>query len=514
MCSPQRLRRRHRRRGDARAAPAPRPRPPSGPGPARPRSRRWPPDAPGAPGDPGAPQDGSGQGHARNAPERPQDPRTQPENTRNDSHSGQPFAGPSGPPGTPSRRPRPGWRGWPLLYICAAREPRSFTRPARPTSRPSGTPTPGSPPPTACAASAELAGRLERIAAQKARSKVKPGVGEVHGIGLGGLPDLARLLPSELVALRRRPLRLHLLARLLQARALVYAMTGPRAAGPRPDRGAARRERQHAGGRQGHLEQGRLPGAALHRHPPAPGLAPGRLQRRHHPRGHHRRRQGHAPPTSRQPSITAAQAAPTSTRRSCGPSSIIRTSPTMKQADVVIITDGEDELEPATIAARQGAHHGPRASAGSASASGRMLRPVCSRSPPSPPPWSASATPTTPSPSSPSSTWSETEHEPQLRGAGRGLPLHRRPVTAVAAVLRGWGMEVTGDCAVLRRQLPRGLGLLGQPAARRRPGRRGRARGASASAARLAHHLPLALGRRAALGRGVLLRPAHQSPAA
>jgi hypothetical protein len=34
---------------------------------------------------------------------------------------------------------------------------------------------------------AELAGRLERVAALKARSKVKPGVGEVHGIGMGGL---------------------------------------------------------------------------------------------------------------------------------------------------------------------------------------------------------------------------------------------------------------------------------------------------------------------------------------
>jgi uncharacterized protein with von Willebrand factor type A (vWA) domain len=78
---------------------------------------------------------------------------------------------------------------------------------------------------------------------RKARSKVKPGVGEVHGITLGG--DLARLLPSELVALRRPRLRLHLLARLLERRALTYSMQEkePQSRGPivvrtsSPDRG-------------------------------------------------------------------------------------------------------------------------------------------------------------------------------------------------------------------------------------------------------------------------------------
>ena len=69
---------------------------------------------------------------------------------------------------------------------------------------------------------AELAGRLERVAAAKARSRVKPGVGEVHGIGFGGLADLVRVLPSELVALRRKRLRLAFLARLLEGRALCY----------------------------------------------------------------------------------------------------------------------------------------------------------------------------------------------------------------------------------------------------------------------------------------------------
>jgi len=78
----------------------------------------------------------------------------------------------------------------------------------------------------------ELAGRLERVAATKARSKVKPGVGEVHGIDLGA--SLSRLLPSELVALRHPRLRLHTLSRVLQRKALVYGMKGrePQGRGP------------------------------------------------------------------------------------------------------------------------------------------------------------------------------------------------------------------------------------------------------------------------------------------
>jgi len=78
----------------------------------------------------------------------------------------------------------------------------------------------------------ELAGRLERIAASKARSRVKPGVGEIHGIDMGA--DLSRLLPSELVSLRHPRLRLALLSRLLQRRALTYGMQGkePQARGP------------------------------------------------------------------------------------------------------------------------------------------------------------------------------------------------------------------------------------------------------------------------------------------
>jgi len=78
----------------------------------------------------------------------------------------------------------------------------------------------------------ELAGRLERVAASKARSTVKPGVGEIHGVDLGS--DLSRLLPSELASLRNPRLRLHLISRLLQRQALTYGMKGkePQGKGP------------------------------------------------------------------------------------------------------------------------------------------------------------------------------------------------------------------------------------------------------------------------------------------
>lgn len=79
---------------------------------------------------------------------------------------------------------------------------------------------------------AELAGRLERLAVAKQHSEVKPGVGEVYGVDQGA--DLARLLPSELVALRHRRLRLVALAKLVERRALSYGMKGqePQARGP------------------------------------------------------------------------------------------------------------------------------------------------------------------------------------------------------------------------------------------------------------------------------------------
>ena len=192
---------------------------------------------------------------------------------------------------------------------------------------------------------AELAGRLERLAVQKARSKVKPGVGEVHGVGLGGLADLARLLPSELVAFRRRPLRLHLLARLLQARALVYEMQGrePQARGPIVillDESGSMRE-------AGKDIWSKAVCLAL--------LATATRQRR----AWHLVAFNGA--IIRDLTIPAGKATAADIQAALdhgcsggtdfdapviSAAELIRTSATMKQADVVIITDGEDELEP------------------------------------------------------------------------------------------------------------------------------------------------------------------------
>lgn len=72
---------------------------------------------------------------------------------------------------------------------------------------------------------AEMAGRLERLAAAKAQTKVKAGCGEVHGIDQGG--EIARLLPSEQAAIGSgdEDLELLALARIVENRALVYGMT-------------------------------------------------------------------------------------------------------------------------------------------------------------------------------------------------------------------------------------------------------------------------------------------------
>jgi hypothetical protein len=77
-----------------------------------------------------------------------------------------------------------------------------------------------------------LAGRLERVAATKARSRVRPGVGEVYGVGPSD--DLSRLLPSELVCLGHPILRKFLLARFIEKQTLGYEMVGrePLSRGP------------------------------------------------------------------------------------------------------------------------------------------------------------------------------------------------------------------------------------------------------------------------------------------
>jgi hypothetical protein len=198
---------------------------------------------------------------------------------------------------------------------------------------------------------AELAGRLERIAAAKARSQVKPGVGEVHGVGLGS--DLARLLPAELVALRRPRLRLHLLARLLEGRALTYTMTGrePQARGPIVvllDESSSMRE-------SGKDIWSKAVGLAL--------LSTATRQRR----AWHLVAFNGA--IVREIAVPAGRATAADLQRALdhrceggtdfsGPVlravDLITTAATMKQADVVIITDGEDNLSPAAIEAATG----------------------------------------------------------------------------------------------------------------------------------------------------------------
>jgi uncharacterized protein with von Willebrand factor type A (vWA) domain len=193
---------------------------------------------------------------------------------------------------------------------------------------------------------AELAGRLERIAAAKARSRVRPGVGELHGIDLGG--DLARLLPSELVALRHPRLRLALLARLLERRALSYSMEG--------------REPQSRGPIVVLLdESGSMREAGKDIWSKAVTLALLSTATR-------QRRSWHLVAFNgaiiRELTIPAGHATAADIQAAldhgCGggtdfdapvirAAELIRTSPTMKQADVVIITDGEDALDPTTI---------------------------------------------------------------------------------------------------------------------------------------------------------------------
>jgi Mg-chelatase subunit ChlD len=194
----------------------------------------------------------------------------------------------------------------------------------------------------------ELAGRLERIAATKARSRVKPGVGEVHGIDLGA--DVSRLLPSELVALRHPRLRLALLSRLLQRRALCYGMKGkePQARGPIVvllDESSSMRE----GSKDVWSKAVCL---AL--------LSTATRQKR----AWHLVAFNGA--IRREVEVTAGQATPELIQQAldsgCAGGTdfdapvlkaveIIKTSRVMKNADVVLITDGEDDLEAETVEA-------------------------------------------------------------------------------------------------------------------------------------------------------------------
>ena len=197
----------------------------------------------------------------------------------------------------------------------------------------------------------ELAGRLERIAATKARSKVKPGVGEVHGIDLGD--DLARLLPSELVALRHPRLRLHLLSRVLQRKALQYGMKGREPQGRGPvvvllDESGSMRE----GGKDVWSK--------------AVALALMSTATRQKRDWHLVTFNGHIRSETTIPARQATMALIQEAldHRCAGGTNfdrpvlraieVIMTSRTMKKADVVVITDGEADLEPKTIEAATG----------------------------------------------------------------------------------------------------------------------------------------------------------------
>lgn len=195
---------------------------------------------------------------------------------------------------------------------------------------------------------AELAGRFERVAAAKARSKVKPGVGEVHGVSLGGLDELARILPSELVTLRHPKLRTVLMARLLLRQALVYSMKGrePQARGPI----VVLLDESDSMNDYGKDIWAKAVCLALLN-------TATRQKRAWHLVAFQKR-------IVREVAIPAGRATPADIQEAldhrCSGGTdldepviraieIIKTSPTMKQADVVVITDGEASLEHSTV---------------------------------------------------------------------------------------------------------------------------------------------------------------------
>lgn len=77
-----------------------------------------------------------------------------------------------------------------------------------------------------------LAGRLKRIAAAKQRQKVKHGAEVVTDVEQGG--ELARLLPAELAKFARPALRLALLRDLLEHQAMQYRLSGTARLGKGP----------------------------------------------------------------------------------------------------------------------------------------------------------------------------------------------------------------------------------------------------------------------------------------
>jgi uncharacterized protein with von Willebrand factor type A (vWA) domain len=174
---------------------------------------------------------------------------------------------------------------------------------------------------------------------------VKPGVGEIHGVEIGD--DIARLLPSEMVCLRHPKRKLVLLKKLAERQALTYGMTGrePTARGPVVvllDESSSMRE-------DGKDIWSKAVALTL--------LSTATKQRR---AWHIVAFSGSIHREIEVPvgSATIATVAEALDRRCSGGTDfdapilraveIIGNSKTMKQADVVVITDGEDSLETAT----------------------------------------------------------------------------------------------------------------------------------------------------------------------
>lgn len=194
---------------------------------------------------------------------------------------------------------------------------------------------------------AEIAGRLERMAISKARSRVRPGVGEVHGVELGG--DLSRLLPSELVGLRQPALRRLTLAKVIEGRAQCYSMEGREPAGRGPilcllDESSSMRD-------EGRDVWSKAVALAL--------LATATRQKRSWHlvafNGGIRRE------VSIEAGRASAEVLEAALNHDCAGGTdfnapvsraieLIKTSKTMRKADVVVITDGEDSLPEDTVA--------------------------------------------------------------------------------------------------------------------------------------------------------------------
>jgi uncharacterized protein with von Willebrand factor type A (vWA) domain len=80
----------------------------------------------------------------------------------------------------------------------------------------------------------ELAGRLRRFGMSCQKRKTKHGAQDFCGIGMGGLREISRLVPSELMALGVPALKMDVLRRIAEEQAMVrkYTNTDPVAKGP------------------------------------------------------------------------------------------------------------------------------------------------------------------------------------------------------------------------------------------------------------------------------------------